>query len=132
MNAPHPSAEQLHRLPLREGEPVVLIDDRGRRYVFELQAGKVFQTHRIGLVPHDRLLGQPPGLRFSSDRGVSVVCLRPSWEETITNLRRRTQIIYPKDLGLILIRGDIYPGARVLEAGIGSGASALLFLRYLG
>lgn len=119
--------------PLRAAEPVLIIDDRGRRYyIKELQPGRVFQTHHIGLLPHELLIGRPPGVRVQTDRGVSVVCLRPGLEDTILNLKRRTQIIYPKDLGMLLIRGNLFPGATVLESGIGSGASALIFLRFLG
>lgn len=123
---------ELQRQPLQPGEPVLIVDDRGRGYQVRLQAGKMFQTHRIGLLPHDWLIGRPPGVRVRTDRGVTVTCLRPSLEDAILGLKRRTQIIYPKDLGLILIRGNLFPGATVLEAGIGSGASAMIFLRFLG
>lgn len=121
------------RLPFRPGEPVLLVDDRGRRYYLRLAEGKIFQTHRIGLLPHDDIIGREPGVRLLTQKNVPVTCLRPSLEDFILGvLRRRTQIIYPKDLGLILMRGNIFPGARVLESGIGSGASALLFTRFLG
>ncbi|HEX6990012.1 MAG TPA: tRNA (adenine-N1)-methyltransferase [Bacillota bacterium] len=122
----------LRRQPFRPGEPVIVLDDRGRRYHITLQLGKVFQTHRIGLLPHDAVIGQPPGTRIGTDRGVVVVCLRPTLEDAVLGLKRRTQIIYPKDLGLILVRGDIFPGATVVESGIGSGAAAMVLLRFLG
>lgn len=127
------SIRAAYRLPFREGEPVVLLDDRGRRYQLRLKRGKVFQTQRIGLLPHDRIIGRRPGVRLTTGRDVSVTCLRPSLEDYITDtLRRRTQILYPKDLGMIIMRGNIFPGAVVLEAGIGSGAAALMLTRLLG
>lgn len=122
----------LQRQPFRAGEPVLVLDDRGRRYDVVLKPGKVFQTHRIGLLPHDAIIGRPPGARIATDRGVTVVCLRASLEDAVLHIKRRTQIIFPKDLGLILIRGNLFPGATVVESGIGSGAAAMTLLRFLG
>lgn len=123
---------QVQREPFRPGEPVLVLDDRGRRYDVVLQPGRVFQTHRIGLLPHDAVIGRPPGVRLYTDRGMPVVCLRATLEDAVLHIKRRTQIIYPKDLGLILIRGNIFPGATVVESGIGSGAAAMTLLRFLG
>lgn len=120
------------RGPLAEGETVVLLDDRGRRYHVTLRRGRAFQSPRVGLLPHDRIIGQPDGVRLVSAHGVEVVCLRPTLEEALQALPRRTQILFPKDIGLLLLRGSVVPGATVLEAGIGSGALACALLRYLG
>lgn len=130
--APNGAPAGPARGPLAEGETVVVLDDRGRRYLVTLRRGRVFQTHRVGLLPHERIIGQPEGARLVTERGVEVICLRPTLEEALQTLPRRTQILFPKDIGLILLRANVVPGARVLESGIGSGALACTLLRYLG
>lgn len=127
-----PPAPGPVRGPLAEGETVVVLDDRGRRYHLLLRRGRVFQTHHIGLLPHERIIGQPDGVRLRTERGAEVTCLRPTLEEALQTLPRRTQILFPKDIGLILLRGNVVPGSTVLESGIGSGALACALLRYLG
>lgn len=125
--------KELQRGPLQSDEWVLIIDPTGRRHIVRLKAGDLFHHRRFGHLRHDQMIGQPPGLRFGTSNGTQVICLRPTFEDFVLGkLRRRTQIIYPKDLGFLLIRGDIFPGARVLEAGIGSAAAALLLLRFLG
>lgn len=126
------AASAGRRMPLCEGERVVVLDDRGRRYHLTLRRGRIFQTHRVGLLPHDRLIGLPEGSRVATERGAVVTVLRPTLEEALQTVPRRTQILFPKDIGLILLRGSVLPGATVLEAGIGSGALAAALLRYLG
>ncbi|MFQ5739642.1 MAG: tRNA (adenine-N1)-methyltransferase [Acidobacteriota bacterium] len=123
----------FERTPFRAGEPVLIVDERGKKHVVHLQTG--FQSHhgRAGRVFHDSIIGRPPGLRFVTEKGEEILCLRPTLSEyVLKKLKRRTQIIYPKDLGALLVEGNIYPGARVLEAGIGSGSVALLLRRFLG
>ena len=96
---------------------------------------KGYQTHhgRSGNVSHDLIIGRQPGLCLTSNEGREFYCVRPTLEEYILRkLKRRTQIIYPKDLGPVLIQGNIFPGARVLEAGIGSAAATLVLRRFLG
>ena len=123
----------LQRAPFREGEPVLLIGPKNKRHMFQLLPGGLFHHSHTGHVSHDEIVGKAPGCRFLSRQGAPVVCLRPTLERYILKkLRRRTQIIYPRDSTQILIRGDIYPGARVLEAGLGSGSVALVLLRFLG
>lgn len=130
--APDP-ASTLQRAPLREGELVLLIGPKNKRHMFQLRPGGLFHHSHTGHVYHDEIVGKPPGCRFLSRRGIPVVCLRPTLERyVLKGLRRRTQVIYPRDSAHILIRGDIYPGARVLEAGLGSGSVALVLLRFLG
>ena len=112
---------------------VLLIGPRNRRHMFQLLPGGLFHHSHTGHVAHDEIVGRPPGCRFLSRQGIPIVCLRPTLERyVLKKLRRRTQIIYPRDSTQILIRGDIYPGARVLEAGLGSGSVALVLLRFLG
>ena len=123
----------LQRVPLREGELVLLIGPKNKRHVFQLRSGGLFHHSHTGHVYHDEIVGRPPGCRFLSRQEIPVVCLRPTLERyVLKGLRRRTQVIYPRDSTQILIRGDIYPGARVLEAGLGSGSVALVLLRFLG
>ncbi len=127
------SPREIQRHPFREGEPVLIVDDRGRKHVLRLRAG--YKTHhgRTGLVHHDWILGRPPGLRLNGPQGEDYICVRPTLEDYVLKvLDRHTQVIYPKDLGSLLTRGNLFSGARALEAGLGSGAAALLFRRFLG
>lgn len=121
------------RQPFAEGDDAVIIDTAsGRQYFIQLAAGRTFQTHRSGYFRHEQLFGRPDGSIIATDRGRHIIALRPTLEGHLLNLTRQTQILYPKDLGLILLKGDIFPGAKVLEAGIGSGALSTTLLRFLG
>jgi tRNA (adenine57-N1/adenine58-N1)-methyltransferase len=93
-----------------------------------LRPGASFHTHS-GIVEHDRLIGRPDGVVVRSSGGARYVALRPTLAEFVLEMPRGAQIIYPKDLGAILMLADVYPGARVLEAGVGSGALSLAMLR---
>lgn len=119
------------RGPLGEGELAFLLDERGRRYLLTLTPGAVFHSH-AGKVEHRHLIGREEGEVVASHVGRPFLLLRPTLEDYLLHLRRRTQILYPKDIGFLLLRGEIFPGARVLEAGVGSGALACALLRYLG
>lgn len=131
MKKADPSTAQRHIL--REGEPVLIVDVRGKEHVLHLRSGLKTHHGRAGVIFHDWLIGKPPGVRITTDKGDQFVCVRPNLDDYILKrLRRHTQIIYPKDLGTLLVEGNIFPGARVLEAGLGSGAAALTFLRFLG
>ncbi len=123
----------LQRQPLQAGETVLIIDHRGQQHLLRLQPGLKTHHGRTGKIAHDSIIGRPAGLSFLSGDGNEFICVRPTLEDfLLKGIKRHTQIIYPKDLGSILIQGDIYPGARVLEAGMGSGAVALLLRRFLG
>lgn len=117
--------------PLREGETVILVDSRERRYLLRLKAGGSFHFHR-GVVSHKALVGLAEGALVRSSLGASLRAVRPTLAEYVLEMPRACQIIYPKDLGLILIWADVYPGAVVLEAGIGAGALTLALLRAVG
>lgn len=117
--------------PLRDGEPVLLIDRRRRRYMVTLRRGGTSDL-RGGKVPHDDLLGRDEGGTIRSTRGERFLVVRPTMAEFILEMPRGAQVVYPKDLGAILIGADLFPGARVLEAGTGSGALTMALVRAVG
>lgn len=114
--------------PLVEGDLVLLVDNKKRRYLVTLAAGTEFQTH-AGVVPHESLIGQPEGVEVSSTRGQRFTGYRPTLSDYILSMPRGAQVIYPKDIGPILMLADIEPGCRVFESGVGSGALSMGMLR---
>jgi tRNA (adenine57-N1/adenine58-N1)-methyltransferase len=116
---------------LRAGELVALFDHKERRYVVRLLPGKRFHTH-MGHVSFDDLIGQEEGSWVVTVTGHRVLALRPTMEDYVLEMPRASQPIYPKDLGAMVVFGDIFPGARVVEAGLGSGALTLALLRAVG
>jgi tRNA (adenine57-N1/adenine58-N1)-methyltransferase len=114
--------------PFRDGEQVLLIDTKKRRYLITLAAGKEFHSHS-GIVPHDAVIGSEEGTTFRSTHGMHYTVIRPTLSEFILKMPRGAQVIYPKDIGPILLQADIFPGARVLESGVGSGALSMGMLR---
>ena len=114
--------------PFEPGEPVLLIDRKSRRYLFDLASGREFHTH-TGVVSHDEIIGAPEGTRLRSTRGSSFLALRPTLADAVLKMPRGAQVVYPKDMGPILMLADIFAGARVLEAGVGSGALSMALLR---
>ena len=115
----------------QDGEHVLLIDQRGRRHLFLLRKGEVFHSDR-GWVPHDEIIGHPDGSWVRTSKGTRYVALRPTLAEYVLDMPRGAQVIYPKDLAMIMFWADIFPGARVLEAGMGSAALTLSLLRAVG
>jgi tRNA (adenine57-N1/adenine58-N1)-methyltransferase catalytic subunit len=114
--------------PFVEGEKVVLVDSKKRRYLITLTSGKEFHSH-AGFFTHDALIGSEEGLSVRSSGGARYVAIRPTLAEYVLKMPRGAQVIYPKDLGTILILADIFPGCRVLESGVGSGALSMTLLR---
>jgi tRNA (adenine57-N1/adenine58-N1)-methyltransferase catalytic subunit len=114
--------------PLLEGEMVVLVDSKGRQYLLTLRADGEFHTH-TGVVPHTDLLGQDEGITVRSTTGARYTAMRPTLSDFVLRMPRGAQVIYPKDLGPILMIADIAPGDRVLESGVGSGALSMTLLR---
>lgn len=110
---------------------MILHDRAGRRYQVRLEAGATFSLHS-GAIPHDALIGLPEGSPVTTALGARLLAVRPTFADRVVLRRRRAQPIYPKDLGAILMHGDIHPGARVLEAGVGTGALTLALLRAVG
>lgn len=119
------------RGPLRAGEQVVLIDPKGEERLVTLSPGGVFGTHKGNLL-HDDIIGRPDGTRAWTAMGACYRAFRPTFNQYVLNLKRHAQIIYPKDIGPILLWADIFPGATVVEAGIGWGALAIKILEAVG
>jgi tRNA (adenine57-N1/adenine58-N1)-methyltransferase len=117
--------------PFRAGERVQLTGPRGRLNTITLEAGKVFHTHR-GTLAHDALIGQPDGSVVTASNGDSYLALRPLLSDYVMSMPRGAAIIYPKDAAQILALADVFPGATVVEAGVGSGALSLWLLRAIG
>ncbi len=114
-----------------DGDRVHLVDRKGRQYALTLKAGDVFQFSGETLA-HDELIGKPDGSLVTLSRGRPMLALRPTLSEYVLKMPRGAQVLYPKDLGVILQWADIYPGARVFEAGTGSGALTMALLRAAG
>ncbi|HET9874917.1 MAG TPA: tRNA (adenine-N1)-methyltransferase [Mycobacterium sp.] len=114
-----------------EGDRVQLTDGKGRRYTMLLTAGGDFHTHR-GAIAHDAVIGLAEGSIVKSSNGDPFLVLRPLLVDYVMSMPRGAQVIYPKDAAQIIHEGDIFPGARVLEAGAGSGALTCSLLRAVG
>jgi tRNA (adenine57-N1/adenine58-N1)-methyltransferase len=113
------------------GDRVLLVDAKRRRHLVTLAAGGQFHTHS-GVLEHDALIGRPEGITVRTALGAKLVAVRPTLAEYVLEMPRGAQVIYPKDLGPILVLADVFPGARVLESGMGSGALTLALLRAVG
>src|SRR5512143_1056605 len=105
----------------RDGDLVQLVGLRHKHFILTLQAGTKFETHR-GILQHDDLIGKPWGTQVFSHIGAAFFLLQPSLADLITELPRTPQILYPKDIGYILVTMGIGPGQTVMEAGTGSGS----------
>ncbi len=116
---------------LHDGERIHLVTSKGRRFTLVLQAGAVYQFSGERL-PHDDIIGKPEGATVRTSGGTDFIALRPTLGENVLKMPRGAQVIYPKDLALMLMWADIYPGAKVLEAGLGSGAMTMALLRAVG
>ena len=119
------------RGPLAEGEQVQLTDPKGRHHTITLQAGREFHTHK-GFFPHDALIGAPEGTIITSTGGIAYLALRPLLADYVLSMPRGAAVIYPKDAAQIVAMADVFPGARVVEAGVGSGALTCSLLRAVG
>jgi len=125
--APSPA----RRGPFQPGDRVQLTDPKGRMHTVTLAPGRSFHTHR-GALEHDALIGLPEGSVVTSVGGTAYLALRPLLADYVLSMPRGAQVIYPKDAAQIVAMGDVFPGARVLEAGAGSGALTCSLLRAAG
>ena len=121
----------VRRGPLRPGEWVRLIDAKGRRHNICLEAGKSFHTNRGG-ISHDDIIGREEGFTITSTSGGEYLVFRPLLSEFVVSMPRGAAVVYPKDAAQIVAMADIFPGARVVEAGAGSGALSCSLLRAVG
>ena len=112
----------------RAGDKVLLIDAKARRYLITLTENGEFHSH-TGVLAHADLIGAEEGSTFRSSRGSRFTALRPTLSDFVLKMPRGAQVIYPKDLGPLLLIADIHPGVRVLESGVGSGALSMAMLR---
>ena len=121
----------VRRGPLVPGEWVRLIDGKGRRHNICLQSGAAFHTNR-GAILHDALIGRDEGFSVTSSSGGEYLVFRPLLSEFVVSMPRGAAVVYPKDAAQIVAMADIFPGARVVEAGVGSGALTCSLLRAVG
>ncbi len=117
--------------PFAAGEEVLLVDPKGEERLVTLAAGKAHGTHRGNLL-HDDIIGRPDGARVWTAMGAEYRAFRPTYNQYVLNLKRHAQIIYPKDIGPILLWADVFPGATVVEAGLGWGALAIKLIEAVG
>jgi tRNA (adenine57-N1/adenine58-N1)-methyltransferase len=113
------------------GDRVLVVDNKGRRHLVTLEAGGQFHTH-AGILAHDDLIDHADGTIVRTSRGARLVAVRPTLAEYVLEMPRGAQVIYPKDIGPILVLADVFPGARILESGVGSGALTTALLRAIG
>ena len=126
-----PTGAAHRRGPLAVGDRVQLTDPKGRMHTITLVAGKEFHTHK-GSIPHDALIGSPEGTAVTTTGGVTYLALRPLLADYVLSMPRGAAVVYPKDAGQVVHMADIFPGARVVEAGVGSGALTMSLLRAVG
>src|SRR3972149_6125827 len=115
----------------QDGEQVLLIDQRGKRHLLPLRKGEPFPSDR-GWIPHDAIIGHPDGSWVRSSLGMRYLALRPTLAEYVLDMPRGAQVIYPKDLAMILFWADVYPGWRVRGAAPGWGPLPLALLGVVG
>jgi tRNA (adenine57-N1/adenine58-N1)-methyltransferase len=131
VSEPDPEIPVTADRSLAPGERVQLTDPKGRHNTLVLEPGGVYHTHR-GALAHDELIGRPEGVVVQSAGGTPYLALRPLLTDYVLSMPRGAAVIYPKDAAQIVAIADIYPGARVLEAGAGSGALTCSLLRAVG
>ncbi len=128
---PDPAFSGVHHGPLQAGEWITLSDSKGRRHSVFLERGKIFHTTKGG-IEHDELIDGPDAVVIRSKGGVEYLALRPLMADYSVSMPRGAAVIYPKDTAQIVTMADIFPGAKVVEAGAGSGALTTALLRAVG
>ena len=114
-----------------EGDRIQLTDPKGKMYTFTITSGKEWHTHK-GWIVHNHLIGLPEGSVVSTSAGLKFTAFKPLLGDFVLSMPRGATIVYPKDAAMIIGVADIFPGARVLEAGVGSGALSISLLRAIG
>lgn len=114
-----------------EGDRIQLTDPKGKLYSFTITPGKEWHTHK-GWITHDDLIGMPEGSVVSTTAGLKFTAFKPLLADYVLTMPRGATIVYPKDAAMIIGLADVFPGARVLEAGVGSGALTISLLRAVG
>jgi tRNA (adenine57-N1/adenine58-N1)-methyltransferase len=118
-------------VPFEPGERILLIDKRDRVYLLTLQTDATFHTHG-GHLSHDSIIGRTEGIQVETSGGMVLWAMRPRLADVMLKMPREAQVIYPKDVGPLLVYGDVFPGSKVVEAGTGSGALTLALCRATG
>jgi tRNA (adenine57-N1/adenine58-N1)-methyltransferase len=131
MSSQHTTAPTRPRGPFAVGEQVQITDPKGRKHTVVLQPGKQFHTHQ-GALDHDALIGAPEGVVVTSTGGTPYLAFRPLLTDFVLSMPRGATVVYPKDAAMIVGYADVFPGARVIEAGAGSGALSCSLLRAVG
>src|SRR5690348_4592011 len=126
-----PTGAARRRGPFQVGDQVQLTDPKGRLHTITLESGKAFHTHK-GAFPHDELIGAPEGSVVRTTGNTQYLALRPLLADYVLSMPRGAAVVYPKDAGQVVAMADIFPGARVVEAGVGSGALTMSLLRAVG
>ena len=126
-----PTGAAHRRGPFQVGDRVQLTDPKGRMHTITLVAGKDFFTHK-GSIAHDDLIGRSEGIVVTTTGSVAYLALRPLMSDYVLSMPRGAAVVYPKDAGQIVHMADVFPGARVVEAGVGSGALTMSLLRAVG
>ena len=132
MSTTHEPTGAAHRRgPFAPGDRVQLTDPKGRMHTITLATGKDFHTHK-GSIQHDELIGSPEGSVITTTGNVTYLAMRPLLSDFVLSMPRGAAVVYPKDAGQVVHMADIFPGARVVEAGVGSGALTMSLLRAVG
>jgi tRNA (adenine57-N1/adenine58-N1)-methyltransferase len=126
-----PTGAAGRRGPLRLGDRVQLTDAKGHHFTITLEPGGQFHTHK-GFFAHDELVGRPDGTVVRTSGGVEYLAMRPLLADYVVSMPRGAAVVYPKDAGQVVAMADVFPGARVVEAGAGSGALTTFLLRAVG
>lgn len=126
-----PTGSVNRRGPFRVGERVQITDEKGKITTITLQENGAYHSHR-GYFSHDELIGNVEGTVIENSEGIKFLALRPLYKDFVLSMPRGAAVVYPKDTGQIVTMADIFPGARVIEAGVGSGALSIGLLRAIG
>jgi len=114
-----------------EGDRIQLTDPKGKMYTFTIIAGKEWHTHK-GWIVHNDLIGLPEGSVVATSAGLKFTAFKPLLGDFVLSMPRGATIVYPKDAAMIIGVADVFPGAKVIEAGVGSGALSISLLRAIG